>query len=86
VLFKIQEAESALDDMPPPGQLHAAEKLLRDCIIYWRDAAVNLAWDCQFSSGVPEQFLPSMLSGDDSLELARQQIEAYRGARGAPGS
>lgn len=86
VRFKIQEAESALDDAPPPGQLDAAEKLLRDCIIYWRDAADNLAWECQFSSGVPELFGISMVSGDDSLELARQEIEAYRRARGAPGN
>lgn len=84
VRFKVEEAESALDGAPPPGRLDGAEKLLRDCIIYWKDAADWLSWECQFTSGVPETFRMSMVSGDDSLELARREIEAYKQAAGAP--
>jgi hypothetical protein len=78
VRFKVEQAESALDDAPPAGRLEAAEELLRDCVIYWIDAADTLSWECQFSSGVPETFRMSMIQGDDMLEAARQEIEAYR--------
>lgn len=80
VLFKIEEAESALDDAPRPGQLDAAEKLLRDCIIYWRDAAVNLAWECHFTSEVPHEFGWNAALGRDALDAARLEIEEYKQA------
>jgi hypothetical protein len=82
VRYKIREAESALDAAPAPGSLEEAEQLLRHCIIFWRDAADSLAFDCQFSSGLPETYRMNMIQGQDALDAARQEIEAYRESAG----
>lgn len=78
VLFKVQEAEDALNAAPPPGQLQAAADYLQRCLEHWEAAARTLLDECHGRSGLPLLFRADAERGHAALQSAREEIERHR--------